>query len=121
MIITAARPAGWTSLVRRGMLWSEVQVFDVTVLAARASGGHPDPDCHELWYCAAGSVDLAAPGTETVLLPAGQCLVLTPGEDPVTVVAGAHGATLLRVRALPAATTRRLAPRHPSLGAEPAR
>lgn len=130
MIITSGRPAGWTSLARRGMVWSDVQVFDVTVLAAGAHGPGLDPDCHELLYCAAGSADIATPATDTVPVLAGQCLVLSPGEEPVTITAGARGATLLRVRALPSATSRRLPPRRPSLddpdrlgglGGEPAR
>jgi hypothetical protein len=122
VIVTPAAPAGWTALARRGMLWSEVQVFDVTVLAAGGGGPELDPDCHELLFCVAGSAGVAAPGWPALRLLAGQCLALAPqgeGGAPVTITAGGRGATLLRVRALPAATSRHLPPRRPSLDGEP--
>lgn len=129
MIITAAAtaatgPTGWTSLARRGMLWSEVQVFDVTVMAPGAPGPGLDPDCHELLYCAEGAACLSTPAGATVRLLAGQCLAIAPGAEAVTATAGEEGGTLLRVRALPATTSRGLPARRPSLDnddREPAR
>lgn len=119
MIITSAAatagPVQWTSLARRGMLWSEVQVFDVTVLAAQATGPGLDPDCYELLYCAAGEVNLTTTVGPLLRLPTGQCLIIAPGEDAVTVTAGDHGGTVLRIRALPATTSRQLPARRPSV------
>jgi len=112
---TAAEPTQWTSLARRGMLWSDVQVFDVTVMAAQATGPGLDPDCYELLYCADGAVSLSTAAGLTLRIRTGQCLVLPPGEDGVTVSADGQGATLLRVRALPVTTSRQLPARQPSL------
>lgn len=110
-----AGPTQWTSLARRGMLWSEVQVFDVTVMAARTTGPDLDPDCYELLYCAGGAISLATPAGSTLRLLPGQFLIIAPGEDAVTVTVGGDGATLLRVRALPVTTSRQLPARQPSL------
>lgn len=114
----AGPPApGWVSLARRGMLWSDVQVFDRTVLAAHQTGPALDPDCHELLYCAAGSARITVPGGPALQLTGGQCLLLGPTtpDGVVTVTAGGHGATLLRIRALPTSTARGLPTRQPSL------
>lgn len=115
---TAAEPTQWTSLARRGMLWSDVQVFDVTVMAAKATGPDLDPDCYELLYCAAGAVSLATPAGLMLRIRTGQCLVLAPGENAVTVTADGHGGTLLRIRALPVTTSRQLPARRPCLDDE---
>jgi hypothetical protein len=112
------RPAHWTSLARRGMLWSDVQVFDVTTMAAKSIGPDLDPDCYELLYCVDGVAVLTALSGFSLRLLAGQVVVVGPSVGSVTVAAGSDGATLVRVRALPAATSRQLPPRRPSLDDE---
>lgn len=112
---TGAGPQ-WTSLARRGMLRSEVQIFDVHTLGPHGIGPDTDPDCHELLYCVTGSCTLAAPSvaeSRRMRLLAGQCIVIAPGGYLIT--AGGSGATIVRVRVLPTAHSRRLPPRRPSV------
>ncbi|MFI1659878.1 hypothetical protein ACH4ZU_33945 [Streptomyces sp. NPDC020472] len=127
MIITPTRHSddthaidAWVSLARKGMLWSEVQVVDVTVLGPGGKGPFLDPECLEALYCSRGIASFGDGNTPAVTLLAGQFLLVRPGDEPVQARAGGAGAELLRVRVLSPEVTRTLPRRRPSLGEPPA-
>ncbi|MFE2562129.1 hypothetical protein ACFXGT_40240 [Streptomyces sp. NPDC059352] len=126
MIITPTRRTedahagdAWVSLARKGMLWSEVQVVDVTVLAPGSQGPFLDPECLEAVYCSRGLASFDDGHAPVVTLLAGQLLLVRPGDEPVQARAGEAGAELLRVRVLSPEATRTLPRRRPSLDAPP--
>lgn len=121
MIITPAQrvssaPSGtrWASLARRGMLWSEVQVMDVTAVEAGGTGPFLDPDCLELVLCSRGTMSFRVDETCEVVLLAGQLMLVAPASAAVA-TAGGHGAELIRIRILPDAVRRRVPARRPGL------
>jgi catechol 2,3-dioxygenase-like lactoylglutathione lyase family enzyme len=97
------------------MLWSEVQVMDVTTVEAGATGPFLDPDCLELVLCGRGSVRFNLDGTYEVALLAGQMMLVAPKDTPVCSTAGRHGAELIRIRVLPDAVRGRIPSRRPGL------
>ncbi|MEU4160883.1 hypothetical protein [Actinoplanes sp. NPDC026670] len=124
MIITNTAAAGtplshprWISLARRGMLWSEVQVFDLVTAEPDGHLASSDPAYVEVFLCASGSAQISEPDTDgpAVRLLEGQYIVQAANEPPLELSAGSSGATVIRVRLLPSATTAALPPRHPAL------
>lgn len=122
MIITPAPPAfresagtHWASLARRGMLWSEVQVMDVTAADSGEPGPFLDPDCLELVYCSRGSATFRITGSCEVTLLSGQMMLIAPGDEPARATAAEGGAELLRIRLLPQALHARIPARWPGL------
>jgi hypothetical protein len=124
MIITYPAATGtptshpkWISFARRGMLWSEVQVFD---LVTAEPGGHlarSDPSYVEVFLCVAGSAQISEPDSDgpAIRLIEDQYVVQAANEQPLELSAGSSGATVVRIRLLPSATTAALPPRHPAL------
>lgn len=124
-LIALAAGCRWFSLARRGMLWSEVQCYDLLALDPGAAADVGDDHYIELLYCLRGGVTLRAaapagarpaPGTP-VQLAAGCVTVLRPGSRR-SAAAGAAGSVLLRLRALPGPVARALPARQPALAAE---
>jgi hypothetical protein len=112
----------WVALARRGMLWSEVQAFDVVAMGPGVAGPTTDPDYLEVLFCAAGSATATTGCGPSLALPAGTAVVYAAGSDVLALTAGTEGATVVRVRLLPQAASRTLPPRWPSLrppGANP--
>jgi hypothetical protein len=95
------------------MLWSDVQVFDVTRLYPSTAGPELDGDCHEFLYCVSGSARLES-RDGSLWITAGRCLIVGQQEGSI-VSGGPDGALLLRVRVLPEATSNRLPPRQPAI------
>lgn len=128
MIITDARSIlteapfagpGWASLARRGMLWSEVQVFDVSVVQPNGPPLTSDGDYIDLLYCAAGSAVADRHGEAiggSAPLLAGQLLICLPGRTTWSIKAEPpDNAIIIRARTLPLATSRALPPRQPGM------
>lgn len=108
MIISPARRTvgtpgsgkSWMSLARRGMLWSEIQVVDITRAAAGEEGPATEPGCVEVLYCLAGSLSVEISAQVTVRLLRGQLVVIIPADQPAATHAGSQGALILRARLL---------------------
>jgi hypothetical protein len=118
---TAGTPGSgrsWMSLARRGMLWSEIQVVDITGAAAGQEGPFTEPDCIEVLYCLAGSLSVEISAQVTVRLLSGQLVVIVPADEPAATYAGSQGARILRVRLLDA-QRHFLPPRSPVLADKP--
>jgi hypothetical protein len=105
---------GWASFARRGMLWSEVQVFDVMTVPPHAQVDVMGPDYLEVLFCADGSLLVEGGNRGAGLrLLSGQCAVYRPGEARPVCTAGSSGAAIVRLRVLVPAVSARLGPRHP--------
>ena len=90
------------SLARRGMLWSEIQVVDITRAATGQQGPVTEPGCVEVLYCLAGSLSVEISVQVTVRLLRGQLVVIIPADEPVATHAGLQGALILHARLLDA-------------------
>ena len=108
----------WISLARRGMLWSEIQVVDITHAAAGQEGPVTEPGCVEVLYCLAGSLRVEISAQVTVRLLSGQLIIIVPADEPAATHAGSQGARIIRARLLNA-TRHSLPPRSPVLGDRP--
>jgi catechol 2,3-dioxygenase-like lactoylglutathione lyase family enzyme len=85
------------------MLWSEIQVVDITRAAAGMEGPVTEPGCVEVLYCLAGSLSIEISAHVTVRLLRGQLVVIIPADEPAATHAGSRGALILRARLLDAA------------------
>jgi hypothetical protein len=119
ILAPATSPAvQWRSLARRGMLWSEVQVFDVLSLAPPQTVELGDDHYCEAVLVAAGELRLQGGGEPT--LRTCHLLMLAQRHTVVATVA-AEGTVVVRLRLLPAALARSLPYRAPALGTPPFR
>jgi hypothetical protein len=104
----------WRSLARRGMLWSEVQVFDVLAVSAASVVELGDKYYIEVAVCAEGGLERTEPAPAA--LAAGHALLLAPGESGQWTVS-LTGATIVRLRLLPSQVAARLPRRTPVIEA----
>ncbi|MEU5426469.1 hypothetical protein AB0H73_12790 [Streptomyces olivoreticuli] len=117
LIAPGHEDARWQSLARRAMLHSECEAVEHWRLPA----GYPlqvsaDHGVEEALIVLEGSISVDVPGEAVPEARAGQCALVPHGVE-ATIRAGADGAVLVSVRALPSEITRALPPRRPGLPA----
>ncbi|MFD4573908.1 hypothetical protein ACFWNK_23090 [Streptomyces sp. NPDC058417] len=111
---SAAPPAAWTCLVRRGMLHSECESVEHWRLAPAAPlEATPRHGVEEAVLVLDGTLDLATASGERTL--GAGALALLPHGGTARLTAGPRGARIVTVRALAAPVTDRLPPRVPEL------